>query len=87
MDFSIMHPCNNFGMWTVNKKSEECVTLHSDVLEMSYELNIKMECVVPLLQGDIKNFWIPHHISAITVCYCVMIQQHNFRTYTHPSYV
>ena len=42
----------NFGLWTVNKKSEECVTLHSDFLEMSYELNIKMKFLAPLLLGD-----------------------------------
>ena len=29
----------HFGLWTVNKESEEFVTLHSDFLEMSYELN------------------------------------------------
>ena len=58
-----MHPCNNFGMWTVNKKSEECVTLHNDFLEMSYELNIKMKCVAPLLQGDVKNLLIPPRIT------------------------
>ena len=52
MNFSVMHPCNNFGLWTVNKKSEECVTLHSDLLEMSYELNIKMKFLTPLLLGD-----------------------------------
>ena len=34
---------------TVNTKSEECVTLHSDFLEMSYELNFKMKCVISLL--------------------------------------
>ena len=54
-----MHPCNNFGMWTVNKMSEECVTLHSDLLEMSYELNIKMKSVAPLLLGDVKNLLTP----------------------------
>ena len=54
-----MHPCNDFGMLTDNKKSEECVTLHSDFSEMSYELNIKMKCVTPLLLGDVKNFLIP----------------------------
>ena len=46
-------------MWTVNKKSEECVTLHSDVLEMFYELNINMKCVALLLLGNVKNFLIP----------------------------
>ena len=56
-----MHPCNNFGLWIVNTKSAECVTLHSDFLEMSSELNIKMKCVAlaPLLLGDVKNFLIP----------------------------
>ena len=52
MNFSVMHPCNNFGLWTVNKKSEECVTLHSDFLEMSYELKIKIKFLAPLLLGD-----------------------------------
>ena len=54
-----MHPCNNFGLWTVNKKLDECVTLHSNFLEMSYELNIKMKCLAPLHLGDVKNFLIP----------------------------
>ena len=49
----------HFGLWSVNKKSEESVTLHSDFLEMSYELNIKMKCMTPLLLGDVKNFLIP----------------------------
>ena len=49
----------NFGPWTVNKKSEECVTLHSDLLEMSYELNIKMKFLAPLLMGDFKNLLKP----------------------------
>ena len=52
MNFSVMYPCNNFGLWIVNKKSEECVTLHSDFLEMSYELNIKMTFLDPLLLGN-----------------------------------
>ena len=65
VDFSIMHQCNNFGMWTVNKKSEECVTFHSDFLEMSYKLNIKIKCVVPLLLGDAKNFLIPPRIPLV----------------------
>ena len=56
VNFSIMHPCNTFGLWTVNKKSEEFVTLHSDFLEMSYKLNIKMKCLAPLHLGDVKNF-------------------------------
>ena len=30
---------NHFGLLSVNKKSEEFVTLHSDFLEMPYELN------------------------------------------------
>ena len=54
-----MHPCNNFGLWTVNKKLDECVTLHNNFLEMSYELNIKMKCLAPLHLGDVKNFLIP----------------------------
>ena len=49
----------NFGLWRVNKKSEEFVTLHSDFLEMPYELNIKIKCVAPLLLGDAKNLLIP----------------------------
>ena len=49
----------NFGQWSVNKKSEEFVTLHSDFVKMPYELNIKMKCVAPLLLGDVKNFLIP----------------------------
>ena len=52
----------NFGLRTVNKKSEECVTLHSDFLEMAYESNIKMKCLAPLCQGDFKNFLIPPRI-------------------------
>ena len=52
MKFSVMHPCNNFGLWTVNKKSEERVTLHNDFLEMSYELNMKIKFLAPLLLGD-----------------------------------
>ena len=40
-------------MWAVNKKSEKCVTLHSNFLEMSYELNIKKTLIMaPLLLGD-----------------------------------
>ena len=62
VNFSVMHPCNNFGLWTVNKKLEECVTLHSNFLEMSYELNIKMKCLAPLHLGDVKNFMIPPRI-------------------------
>ena len=62
VNFSIMHPCNNFGLWTVNKKLDECVTLHSNFLEMSYELNIKMKCLAPLHLGDVKNFLIPPRI-------------------------
>ena len=42
----------NFGLWTVNKKSDKSVTLHSDFLEMSYEFNIKMKFLAPLLLGD-----------------------------------
>ena len=41
---SCMHPCNNFGLWTVNNKSEECVTLHSDffrdVLWIKYQTEV-----------------------------------------------
>ena len=58
-----MHPCNNFGLWTVNKKLDECVTLHSKFLEMSYELNIKMKCLAPLHLGDVNNFLIPPRTS------------------------
>ena len=60
-----MHPCNNSGLWTVNTKSEEFVTLHSDFLEISYELDIKMRCVAPLLLGDVKNLLIPPRIMII----------------------
>ena len=56
MNFSVMHPCNHFGMWTINKKSEECVTLQDDSLEMSYELHIRMTFLAPLLLGDSKTF-------------------------------
>ena len=63
MNFSVIHPCNNFGPWTVNKKSEECVTLHSNFLEMSHELNIKMKFLAPLLLGDVNNLLIPPRIS------------------------
>ena len=52
MNFSVMDPCNNFGLWTVNTKSEECLTLHSDFLEMSYELNIRITFLAPLVLGD-----------------------------------
>ena len=52
MNFSVMHPCNNFGLWTVNKKLEECVTWQNDFLEMSYELDIRMTFLAPLLLGD-----------------------------------
>ena len=51
MNFSVMHPCNNLGLWTVNKKSKECVTLQNDFLEM-LELNIRMTFLAPLLLGD-----------------------------------
>ena len=43
-------------MWTVNKKLDECVTLYSDFLEMSYELNIKIKCLALLHLGDVQNF-------------------------------
>ena len=33
---------------------DECVTLHSNFVEMSYELNIKMKCL-----GDVNNCLIP----------------------------
>ena len=52
-------------MWTDDKKSEECVTLHSDFLEISYELNIKIKCVTPLFLGDVKNFLIPPRTTCI----------------------
>ena len=69
----IMHPCNNFDLWTVNKKSEECVTSHSDFLEMFYGLNIKVKCMAPLLLGDVNNFLIPPRIyyktSKYSHCY------------------
>ena len=55
----VVRPIVEFGLWTVNRKSEKCVTLHSDFLEMSYELHIKMKFLVSLLLGDVKNFLIP----------------------------
>ena len=67
VNFSIMHPCNNFGLWTVNTKLDECVTLHSNSLEMSYELNIKIKCLAPLHLGDVKNFLIPPRIMTLTL--------------------
>ena len=33
--------------------------LHSDFLEVSYELHIKMKFLVSLLLGDVNNFLIP----------------------------
>ena len=57
----------HFDLWTVNKKSEEFVTLHSDFLEMSYEFNIKMNCLTPLLLGDVKNFLIPPRMADINI--------------------
>ena len=38
---------------------EERVTLHSNFLEMSDELNVKMKCLAPLHLGDVNNFLIP----------------------------
>ena len=35
MNFIIIHPCNNFGLWS-DKRWGNCVTLHSDFVEMSY---------------------------------------------------
>ena len=55
----------NFGLRSVNKTLEEFVTLHSDFLEMPYELNINMKCVAPLLLGDVKYFLIPPRICKI----------------------
>ena len=52
MNFSVMQTCNNFGIWTVNKKSEECVTLQNNFLEISFELNLRMTFLAPLLLGD-----------------------------------
>ena len=57
-----MHPCNSLGLWTVNKKSEECLTLQSGFLELSYELNINMKCLALLLLGDVKNLLKPPRI-------------------------
>ena len=39
-------------MDTDSQKLVECVTLHRDFLEMSYELSIKMKFLAPLLLGD-----------------------------------
>ena len=58
----------HFGLWSVNKKSEEFVTLHSDFLEMPYELNIKLKCVAPLLLGDVKNFLMPPRKPDVRSC-------------------
>ena len=44
----------SFGLWTVNKKSEECVTLHSD------------KGVAPLPLNDVNNFLIPPRSSIFT---------------------
>ena len=37
LKLQIYDPSYNFGLWTVNKKSDKSVTLHSEFLEMSYE--------------------------------------------------
>ena len=42
----------SFGLWTVNKKSDKSVTLQNDFLEMSYEFNIEIKFLAPLLLGD-----------------------------------
>ena len=64
----MLHPCYIFGLWTVNKKLDECVTLHSNFLDMSYELNIKMKCMAPLHLGDVKNlFDTPSYLEVICV--------------------
>ena len=71
-----MHPCNNFGMWTVNKKSEQCVTLHIDFLVMSDDyLSIRTKCVAPLLLGDVKNFLIPPRMNGSLHFYKVTFER------------
>jgi len=42
-NFSIMHPCNHFDLWTVNKKSEKCVTLHRHYVQMSLWITYQNE--------------------------------------------
>ena len=54
-------------MWTVNKKLDGCVTLHSNFLEMSYELNIKMKCLASLHLSDVKKCLIPPRIVNIVM--------------------
>ena len=73
VNFSIMHPCNHFGLWTVNKKLDECVTLYIDFLEMSYELNIKMKCLAPLHLGDVKNCLVPPRTGDIMLSHSLII--------------
>ena len=63
----VVRPIVEFGLWTVNRKSEKCATLHSDFLAMSYELHIKMQFLVSLLLGDVNNFLIPPSYTLNTI--------------------
>ena len=64
MNVSVMHPCNNFGLWPVNKKSEECVTLHSDFLEIKYKNDISGSFTFRWL---LKHFDTPLFIAVYTL--------------------
>ena len=76
LKFQIYDLSYHFGLWTVNNKSEECVTLHNNFLEMSYELNIKIKCLASLLLGDVKNFLIPPRMYFIRTLYQPLILQY-----------
>ena len=52
MNFSVMHHVTILVCGQSIKKTEECVTLQNDFLEMSYELNIRITFLAPLLLGD-----------------------------------
>ena len=64
-------------LWSINKKTEEFVTLHSDFLEMPYELNIKIKCAVPLLLGDVKSILIPPRITNLFPKYHIGLSKHS----------
>ena len=55
--FSIIHPCNNFGLWTVNRKWGKWLTLHSDYVKMCNGSHIKIKILAGLHLG--ANFWYP----------------------------
>ena len=65
--FIIIHPCNKFGMWTVNRKWVEMCDFHSDYVKMSYGSHIKIKILAGLLLGDFKNFLIPPRIIYYSV--------------------